>query len=148
MRVLLDTNILGRLISPSDVDHAVARLACSTLDMLGDKLCITPQNLVELRNVATRPKGVNGMGMTSAEADAVMRDCLSQFPLLPETPDIFPNWKSIVAQSQVLGKQVHDARLVAVAVSAGVDAILTFNTTHFQRLCAVSGLQLLDQRAV
>jgi hypothetical protein len=70
------------------------------------------------------------------------------FPLLPESPDIFPNWKTIVAQSQVLGKHVHDARLVAVAVSATDDAILTFNVAHFQRLCTAVGLQLLDPRTV
>ena len=34
----------------------------------------------------------------------------------------------------VVGKQVHDARLVAVCHVYGVSHLLTFNVTHFARL--------------
>jgi predicted nucleic acid-binding protein len=148
MDVLLDTSILGRLTNPKEPDYAVARDACDRLVFNGDELFITPQNIVEFRAFATRPTNVNGLGYTGDEAEVAILGFEQLFRLLPETPDIFPNWKTIVAQSQVMGKHVHDARLVAVAVSAGVDAILTFNTAHFQRLCAARGLQLLDPRAV
>ena len=148
MRVLLDTNILGRLTNPKEPDYVIAMEACYRLTRRNDVLHITPQNIVEFRSFATRPSNVNGLGYTSDEAIAAIAGFEHLFDLLPESEDIFPNWKTIVAQSHVLGKHVHDARLVAVAVSSGVDAILTFNIAHFQRLCTASGLQLLDPRTV
>ena len=148
MRILLDSNILLRLCNPLDVLYAEAETAVKNLSNRHEDILICPQNLIEFRAAATRPVAVNGLGYSSQQAEGVMAQFENEFPLLPDTPDIFPNWKSIVAQSQVLGKHVHDARLVAVAVSAGVDAILTFNTVHFQRLCAANGLQLLDPRTI
>jgi predicted nucleic acid-binding protein len=34
---------------------------------------------------------------------------------------------------QVVGKNAHDARLVAAMIVHGIERILTFNNTHFQR---------------
>lgn len=58
----------------------------------------------------------------------------STFPLLAETPDVHPAWKSLVAAVGVIGKQVHDARLVAVCHVHGVTHLLTFNVAHFARM--------------
>lgn len=70
------------------------------------------------------------------------------FHLLEETPAIFPAWKQIVSQAGVIGKQVHDARLVAVCQAHGVDQLLTFNVNHFSRLVAVvPRLTVLDPRS-
>jgi hypothetical protein len=33
-----------------------------------EALCVSPQNLVELRVVATRPRNENGLGLTTAQA--------------------------------------------------------------------------------
>jgi hypothetical protein len=65
-------------------------------------------------------------------------DFESLFSVLPETPDIYPAWKSLVSQSGVIGKQVHDARLVAVCHVHKLSHLLTFNTAHFLPL---AGLQ-------
>jgi len=56
------------------------------------------------------------------------------FPLLEETPDIFPAWKAIVQALGVVGKQVHDARLVAVCHVHVITHLLTFNVAHFARM--------------
>jgi predicted nucleic acid-binding protein len=53
---------------------------------------------------------------------------------LEEIPAIYPAWQSIVDALGVIGKQVHDARLVAVCHAHGIDQILTFNVVHFLRL--------------
>lgn len=56
------------------------------------------------------------------------------FPLLAETPDIDPAWRAIVGAHVVVGKQVHDARLVAVCHVHGVMThLLTFDVSHFTR---------------
>jgi predicted nucleic acid-binding protein len=102
----------------------------------GEVLHLTPQNLVEFRNVATRPTAVNGLGLPPAAAEAKAAGFEAMFPLLTETPDIYPTWKALVAALGVIGKQVHDARLVAVCHVYGVVHLLTFNTTHFAALAS------------
>ena len=51
--------------------------------------------------------------------------------MLPETPDIYPAWKALVGALGVIGKRVHDARLVAVCHVHAVTHLLTFNVGHF-----------------
>src|SRR5436853_168202 len=81
---------------------------------------LAPQNLVEFRNVATRPAAANGLGLTPAEAEAKAADFEALFPLLAETADIYLAWKTLVVAAAAIGKQVHDARLVAVCHVNGV----------------------------
>lgn len=68
------------------------------------------------------------------------------FPLLPDTPEIYTEWKQVVANFNVSGVQVHDARLVAAMNVHCVTHILTFNTSDFVRY-AVSGLVAMDPTA-
>lgn len=92
---------------------------------------------------------VNGLGLTAVEAERKASGFESAFPLLPETPDIFPAWKQLVAGVGVVGKQVHDARLVAVCQVHQVTHLLTFNTGHFTRFTTVlPGLTVLDPAGV
>src|SRR5437870_693634 len=86
--------------------------------------------------VATRPVKFNGLGLSPAEAKAKAARFEGAFPLLPEIPDIFPAWKSIVDSLGVIGKQVHDARLLAVCHVHAVANLLTFNVAHFVALTA------------
>jgi predicted nucleic acid-binding protein len=53
--------------------------------------------------------------------------------LLPDTPDIYPEWRRLVLAIGVSGRQVHDARLAAVMRAHGVTHILTFNASDFTR---------------
>jgi len=110
---------------------------------------VTPQNLVEFRNVATRPVSLNGLGLAPPDAEAKAAGFEAAFPLLPETPDIFPLWKAVVAALAVVGKQVHDARLVAVCHAHGVTNLLTFNVSHFARLATFgTGITVVDPASV
>jgi predicted nucleic acid-binding protein len=147
--VLIDTNILGRLANTSDPSNAVASAAVMKLHRCGEVLHITAQNLIEFRNFATRPIGANGLGLSAQIADGLAATYEATFPLLPETPDIFPAWKAIVTALAVVGKQVHDARLVAVCHVHGVSQLLTFNVAHFARLAAFGPkLIVLDPASV
>src|SRR5437660_9818063 len=114
MAVLVDTSVLGRLANLADAGHAIARAAIAELHRRGGDLHITPQNLVEFRNFATRPPALNGLGLSAAAAEALAGTFESSFPLLAETDAIYPAWKAIVTALGVIGKRVHDARLVAV----------------------------------
>lgn len=71
------------------------------------------------------------------------------FPLLAETPDIYLAWKPLVETLGVVGKQVHDARLVAVCHAHAVTHLLTFNVAHFARMAGFGpGLKVVDPATV
>lgn len=145
MAYLVDTSILGRLVNSADSFHSVAVRAVVQLHRRSEILHIAPQNLIEFRNVATRPVAVNGLGLSVAVAEAKAAAFERAFPLLPETPDIYPAWKSLAQAAGVIGKQVHDARLVAICHVSGTTHLLTFNVPHFERLAGFSpGLVVVD----
>lgn len=134
MPYLLDTNLLGRLANGLDASHPVAANAVLKLHRAGETLHITAQNLIEFRNIATRPKTANGLGLSIVNAEAKATHFETTFPLLPETPDIYPAWKAVVGALGIIGKQVHDARLVAVCHVHKVTHLLTFNVSDFTRM--------------
>ena len=73
----------------------------------------------------------------------------ARFPMLPETPDIYPAWKAVAEALGVIGKQVHDARLVAVCHVHAVTHLLTFNVAHFVRLVGFGpGVVVVDPASV
>lgn len=65
---LIDASILARLANTSDASHSVAARAVVELHRRGEILHITPQNLVEFRNAATRPTAANGLGLAAVES--------------------------------------------------------------------------------
>jgi hypothetical protein len=52
---LADTNILLRLLEPSDPEYNIVCGAVEVLAARGEHLCYAAQNLVEFWNVCTRP---------------------------------------------------------------------------------------------
>jgi hypothetical protein len=115
----------------------------------GEVLHLTAQNFVEFRNLATRPKAKNGLGLSVAEVEAKSAIFEATFPLLVETPDIYPEWKAIVQALGVIGKQVHDARLVAVCHVHAVTHLLTFNVSHLSRMASFGpGIVIVDPASV
>jgi predicted nucleic acid-binding protein len=142
---LLDTTILVRLANASDAQHADAVGAVLEMHRHGELLHVTPQVLIEFRNVATRPAAANGLGLSTADAEAQAATLEARFPLLPDTPDIYPAWKALVSALAITGKQVHDARLVAACHAHEITHLLTFNVSHFVRMAAFGpGLVVVD----
>ncbi len=89
------------------------------------------------------------MGLSTGDAEAKTAIFEATFPLLAETPDIYPAWKALVVALGVIGKQVHDARLVAVCHVHGVTHLLTFNVAHFVRMAGFGpGVVVVDPATV
>ena len=139
MAYLVNTSILVRLANQSDAQFALAAEAMLKLHDRGETLHITPQNLIEFRNVATRPVKNNGLGLSVAAAEANAANFEATLPLLADTPEIFLKWKDIVKSRGTIGKQVHNARLVAACHVHGVRNLLTFNAVHFDSLAKFGG---------
>src|SRR4051794_21312734 len=102
MAHLVDTSLLARLANTADALHVVAGRAVLELHQRGAVLHLTAQNLIEFRNLATRPPAVNGLGLSVAEAKSAVFE--GKFLLLAETPDIYPAWKALVGALGVIGK--------------------------------------------
>src|SRR5436309_760005 len=141
---LSDTNILLRWAQP---DHPLNPLLQAALDILqerGEATYVTPQNLIEFWNVATRPLDRNGFGFTPAQADQEVARVERFFRLAPDTPEVYPAWRELARTVGVSGVQVHDARLVAVMQVHGITHILTFNTQDFTRYPGITAVHLQD----
>ncbi|MBO1049114.1 MAG: hypothetical protein HEQ10_15880 [Dolichospermum sp. DEX182a] len=67
------------------------------------------------------------------------------FILELDTPQIFTEWESLVIKYQVMGKQVHDARLVAAMVAHNITYLLTFNVEDFKRF---SDIVVVNPRSI
>lgn len=137
MNVLVDTNILNRLAEPGHTMYPDAFAATGALRTQGHTLCVVPQNLYEFWVVCTRPLANNGLGKTAAEAATELARLKGLFTLLDDTPALYPTWEQLVTTNAVLGKNAHDARLVAAMLVHGVTHLLTFNDADFRRFSAM-----------
>lgn len=138
MDCLADTNIILRLAQPAHPMHAVALRAVKKLLSEGHNLCLTSQNLIEFWNVATRPADNNGLGWTTAQTETDVRAIESNFTILADSPAIYPEWRRLVVAHSVLGKQVHDTRIVASMNVNQITDLLTFNVGDFKRFSYIT----------
>ena len=135
---LADTNVLLRAIQRDNLAlRAIARAAIRNTFRRGGSICVTPQNLIELWNVSTRPLEVNGLGMRVQDAERNLLRCEAFFTVLPETSSVFEEWKRVVRLHGVSGVKVHDARLVATMNVYAVKQVLTFDVEDFKRYLGI-----------
>jgi predicted nucleic acid-binding protein len=133
MLFLVDTNILLRSADSRHPMYEAATHSVSILKRQKNQLYIMPQNLIEFWNVCTRPLDKNGLGYSLTETQAEINKIKSFFPLLSDSPTIYPEWERLVSTYQVKGVNVHDARLVAAMLVHKLTHILTFNSDDFRR---------------
>ena len=145
MKYLVDTNILLRLVQKNSPMHLDTQRAILKLKKQGEFLCIIPQNIIEFWAVATRPLDKNGLGLSITQAEEESEKLKKIFILELDTPQIFTGWESLVIKYQVMGKQVHDARLAAAMVAHNITHLLTFNVDDFKRF---SDIVVVDPRSI
>lgn len=134
MDIFADTGILLRLMEPNDSAHATMTTAVGVVRSRGDRLVITPQNSAEFWNVCTRPKSSRGgLGLSFKETERRLHQIEIGFPMLFEDPTSYSIWRQLVTRFGVQGKQVHDARLVALMQTYGLTHIMTLNGADFAR---------------
>jgi predicted nucleic acid-binding protein len=126
MVVLLDTGILLRLVDKYDPLHATVRSAVRLIKTRGDVLAMTMQNAADFWNVCTRPASARGgFGLSIADTDRRLRLLEPIIQVLPDSPVAYAKWRSLVVTLNVLGVQIHDARLAALMQAHVVTHILT-----------------------
>jgi predicted nucleic acid-binding protein len=144
MSVLIDTNVLLRRAQPKHPSNVTAIQSVAKLLALDTPVYFTPQNIAEFWNVATRPTESNGMALPRQIVLAELAAIEELLTLLPDSPGIYPEWKRIVTDYNVMGVKVFDARLVAVMNVYGVRSILTYNTADFARYTGLTILHPSD----
>ena len=142
--ILLDTNVLLRLVSTSDSRYERATRAIRKHVRLGDELVVFPQTVYELWTAATRTKAVNGLELSPADAASFVRRLRGRFRVIPDPPDLADTFIDFVERHAVTGPNAYGARLAAACEAHGVSAILTFNARDFHGL----GLTVLEPDAV
>jgi predicted nucleic acid-binding protein len=142
---LVDTNVLLRFADRTHPLHANIRSHVRQQRQIGDQPCATAQNYIEFWNVLTRPATRNGFGLTPADADRLLQLVERLFPLLPDSPGVYPEWRRLVCQYGVSGVQVHDAKLAAAMIANQLTTIMTLNVDDFRRYTP-EGIRIIDPR--
>lgn len=94
---------------------------------------ISQQSVHEFLSVSTRSPEVGGLGYPTSEALVVIDRLENTFELVPDPADLYITWKRVCSDHSVIGRQVHDARLAALAQCMELDGIVTLNPTDFKR---------------
>jgi predicted nucleic acid-binding protein len=89
--------------------------------------------LSEFWVVATRPCDVNGCGLAFEDAVTAIGKVRATFRCLAEPKDLADRWQQVVIDNRAMGKQGHDARLVALMLAHQITHILTLNPDYFSR---------------
>jgi predicted nucleic acid-binding protein len=136
----LDSNVLLRSIQENHPQQDEALAVINKLIGRGAEISLLPQSLYEFWVVATRPRKDNGLELSAAEAEAILLKFESVFPLKHDSSAVYNEWRKLVTQQAVLGKNAHDARLAAAASVHGVTYFVTFNKEHFKRFTSFAVL--------
>ncbi len=138
MSYLVDTNVLLRSVQKTHPMHMDSTRSIELSIHHGEIVSVIPQNLIEFWAVATRPTLNNGLGMSVDETAQHIAAFKTVFQLLPDSDSIFKEWQRLVVRHQVLGKQAHDARLVAAMLAHNLTHLLTFNDADFKRFTEIT----------
>ena len=138
MVYLVDTSVLVRSVHLGDPQCHVARSAVRILRGAGHRLCILPQNVAEFWAVCRRPASSNGLGFSARRTRRYISSFEPMFELCYETSDVFQEWRRLLAEFDIPGRQIHDARLAAAVTVHRLDQVLTFDTKYFSRFPAIN----------
>lgn len=144
MKYLLDTNILLRLIELNHTHHEAVREALKTLRRQNNTFYVVLQNVSEFWNVCTRPADKNGLGFSIAKTDLHLKRFERLFKLLPDTEEVYQNWRELVVNHSVSGIQVHDAKIVAAMKAHNIQNLLTFNAKDVKRYTNIRAVEPKD----
>ena len=139
MSVLLDTNVLLRVVNKNDPLRPVSLAAIRTLRTRKEPLYYTPQVLAEFWSVCTRPASARGgFGLSPVETERRAKIIEHYLDLLPDNLATYLEWRGLVVAHTVSGAAVHDARLVASMQAYSVTHLVTFNVGDFRRYQDIS----------
>ena len=139
--VVVDTNVL---LAATDRSRGHHDAATRFLNEDVRRLAVSPQIVREYLAVASRPVAVNGLGLSGEDAVANVQQFLEGMEILTEGPATTTSLMDLVVAGPSVGKQVHDANVVAVALAHRAVSIVTDNTRHFARFAHLVAVEEID----
>ncbi len=140
----VDTNVLLRLSLDPNSELSDSARAIQNLRQAGHRLYGTTQVIAEFWNVSTRPIAKNGFGLNIAQVVTEVRHIQHFLTILPETLEVFEEWKRLVTEHEVCGVRVHDARIAAAMKVHRISNFLTLNAVDFRRFPGILPVQPAD----
>lgn len=133
MRIAVDTSVIVRYTNRTDAHFHEVHERIRELHAAGHELSIAPQSVYEYWAVATRPSSANGLGQTIDDTERALLLILRAFVLIPDPPDLLDRWLYLCRRHQVMGRNAHDARIVAWMLGNRVDQLFTRDRGDFAR---------------
>lgn len=133
MRALLDTNVFARHANRADPRQVAITAALDDLLAQRIELCVCSQNIVEFWALSTRSVAANGLGREPRQLRPELDALLAGFTLVADPPGLLPTWLDLCTSHEVRGRQVYDARLVALMLASGITGFVTLNPLDFSR---------------
>jgi predicted nucleic acid-binding protein len=115
--------------------------ALSRLASEGSPLLISPQILRECLAAVTRPQAT-APALPMATAIANVRRFRTTFQIAVERPGLVDRLIHLLATHRAVGRQVHDANIVATMLDHGIQRLVTFNIADFQRFAGLIDILL------
>jgi predicted nucleic acid-binding protein len=144
--VLVDTNVLLSATAPLRPLHHAALTVLNDWPNRGIPLATSAQVLREYLVVATRPVEVNGLGLGSGEALSNVAAFRGRMRLIMGGEPAWDRLQSLIVTHGCKGKQIHDANIVASALTSGLTRLVTANAGDFGRFAAE--LDVIDLAAL
>jgi predicted nucleic acid-binding protein len=129
---VVDTNVLVYGTVHGNPWHDQARLWLATLLDQGRSLHVTTQILREYLVVLTRGE-VFEKSFTVDQVLAQIDAMLPNLTVLDESVEAAELLRELVRRHQIQGKSIHDANIVAVMLTHGVQRLVTYNLADFRR---------------
>jgi len=130
--VFVDTNVLFHLRVKQSPFHQVADEMLTQLIASGNKIWLYRQVLRKYLSVISRP-GKFPVGIPIASLTKDIQEFESQFEMVEDSSQVTATLLTLLNTIPTLGKQVHDANIVATMLASGITKLLTQNVADFQR---------------
>ena len=127
MLCLIDTNILIYLYDVASPHHAAARALLRALFGQGMRFRLAPQVLYEFWVMATRPIADGGLGFHRVAARREIQDLAARYPMLDDSMVTWDEVIDLAVAEGVVGRRIHDARMIAVMRRHGVADVASFD---------------------
>ncbi len=132
--VFVDTNVLFHARVIQSPFHQVADKMLTQLVSSRNKIWLSRQVLREYLSVMSRP-GKFPVAIPMASLTDDVQEFESQFEIAEDGPQVTASLLTLLNTIPTLGKQVHDANIVATMLASGISNLLTQNVADFQRYC-------------
>lgn len=131
--VLVDTNILISASVATRPFHDAATEVMNAWPNEGKILCISGQILREYLVVATRPLERNGLGFVLEKALYNVRAFRERMHFLEENLAVAQKLQILIEEVACSGNEIHDANLIATALTHNVGQLVTENYDDLKR---------------